>query len=74
MLKKKKKAYVVRENLKKKQREERLQLLGKASVPRLKSRCEQQFIYRNSSLEVGGQGVHRLHLTEPTTQVIEIVV
>lgn len=39
--------------MKKKQREERLQLVGKARVERLKSGCEQQFIYRNSSLGVG---------------------
>lgn len=41
------------ENLKKKQREERLQLVGKAKVARLKSGCEQQFIYRNWNLGVG---------------------
>ena len=54
MLKKKKKSICSEtENLKKKQREERLQLVGKARVVRLKSGCEQQFIYRNSSLGVG---------------------
>lgn len=55
MLKKKKKKSICSEieNLKKKQREERLQLVGKARVARLKSGCEQQFIYRNSSLGMG---------------------
>lgn len=51
--KKKKSICSETENLKKKQREERLQLVGKAGVARLKSGCEQQFIYRNPSLGVG---------------------
>lgn len=41
------------EHLKKKQREKGLQLVGKARVWRLKSGCEQQFIYRNPSLGAG---------------------
>ena len=50
------------ENLKKQQREEALQLVRKARVARLKSGCEQQCIYRNTSLVV-----YRLQSVELTT-------
>jgi hypothetical protein len=57
--------------LKKKQREERLQLVGKARVVRLKSGCEQQFIYRSSSLGVGDRmSIHPFELTGSTIQAV----
>lgn len=55
------------QNLKKKKQGEGLQLaglVGKASMARLKSRCEQQYNFGNSSREVDGRvSIHSFELT-----------